>query len=78
MATPGISVVFSRRVRPIMPAAPPKKAISTSQIVGDVRASNSDCAFVNGDSAKYSVEVARLMPANTPRLRSDCRIKLVS
>jgi hypothetical protein len=42
MATPGISVVGSFRVCPIMPAAPPKKAISTSQIVGDVRANSSD------------------------------------
>ncbi len=36
MATPGITVDFCRRVTPMMPAKPPKKAIRTPQIVGAI------------------------------------------
>lgn len=52
MATPGIKVVFSLRVSPIMPAAPPKNAISTSHRVGVVRATNSEYACDKGESRK--------------------------
>ena len=42
IATPGITVfVLSSLVCPMIPAIPPKNAISTSKKVGDVLASNS-------------------------------------
>ena len=56
----------SLRVSPIMPAAPPKKAISTSQMVGAVRASSSEEASDSGVIRKYSVATARLIPTNIP------------
>ena len=37
------------------PAAPPKKAISTSQMVGAVRASNSACASLSGEMASVAI-----------------------
>lgn len=46
IATPGITVfTLSSRVCPIIPAIPPKKAISTSKNVGDVLASNCSWLF---------------------------------
>ena len=42
IATPGMTFPPSLRVIPMMPASPPKTAIKTSQMVGDVRASSSD------------------------------------
>jgi hypothetical protein len=57
-----------------MPAAPPKKAISTSQMAGSVRANSFDEASESGVIKKQSVEAARLMPTNAPMLRNDCRM----
>lgn len=49
MATPGITLLLLFRVLPIMPAVPPKRAISSA--VGSV----------NGVREKYRVEAIRLM-----------------
>ena len=49
MATPGITLLFSLRVIPIIPASPPNNAIKTSHIVGSVRANNSEEAVEIGD-----------------------------
>ena len=42
IATPGITLLFSVLVIAIMPASPPKAAIKTSQIEGEVLAKISD------------------------------------
>ena len=57
IATPGITLLFSMRVLPIIPANPPKTAISTSQIVGSVRAKSSEDAVSIGENVKYRAEV---------------------
>ena len=57
IATPGITLLFSIRVLPMMPARPPKTAMSTSQMVGSVRASSSEEAVSIGDRVKYIAEV---------------------
>ena len=54
-----------------MPANPPKKAMMTSNIVGRVRANSSDCASLNGETRKYSVEVTKLMATMIRKLRND-------
>ena len=62
MATPGITLLaLSFLVEPMQPARPPQKAISTSQMVGWVRASSSEVELEMGVMLKYSVEVSRLM-----------------
>ncbi len=48
MATPGITLLIFFLVAATIPASPPNKAIITSQIVGVVRASNSDWASLSG------------------------------
>ena len=52
MATPGMTLVFSFRVTPMMPARPPHTAMSTSQTVGMVRASSSEWAVEMGEREK--------------------------
>ncbi|MNT81164.1 hypothetical protein D3C72_2207320 [compost metagenome] len=60
MATPGIGLPFSTRVMAMTPTSPPKKAINTSYILGEVRAKSSDCASLNGLIVKYKNETSRL------------------
>ena len=53
IATPGITVfVLSILVCPMIPAIPPKNAISTSKNVGDVHASSSTVGSLTGDKRK--------------------------
>ena len=72
MATPEMTVKgwLLREVATI-PANPPKKAMMTSKMVGRVRASNSDCASLNGEIRKYKVDVIRLIITMMMKLRSD-------
>lgn len=74
IATPGITYDLLRRVAAVLPASPPNRAISTSQMVGVVRASNSVCPWDNGVMAKYSAEVSMESPVAIPRLVSARRI----
>lgn len=78
IATPGITLDFSRRVMPMMPARPPVSAISTSHRVGVVRASSSDRASSSGVTREYRVEVTRLMAAAMPRFSGERRISAKS
>lgn len=48
MATPGIGFPFSALVMETAPTIPPKNAMSTSYIVGEVLAKSSDCTSLNG------------------------------
>ena len=62
IATPGITVfALSILVCPMIPASPPKKAISTSKKVGDVLASNSTVGSLIGESQKKIDAAATLI-----------------
>ena len=79
MATPEIMVNdCSLREVAMMPAAPPKKAMMTSNRVGLVRASNSDWASLSGEMRKYKVEKMRLIPTMMPQLINDLRNRSLS
>jgi hypothetical protein len=52
IAAPGNTFHFSLLAVAMIAANPPKKAISTSQIAGVVRASSSECASLIGLTAK--------------------------
>ncbi len=71
MATPGITLPFCRHAAATIPAPPPKKPISTSYIVGDVRASSSDRPSLTGEIRKKSVDAITENSAATARLRAE-------
>ena len=59
----------------MMPAQPPKNAISTSHSVGVVRATSSACGWVSGLARKYSVDVSMLSTTKMSRPRAELRIR---
>src|SRR6056300_1514025 len=67
MATPGITLDFSFLDPAKIPARPPKKATTTSNSVGFVRANNSFEASEIGLIRKYKDEAKSPIPTATPR-----------
>ena len=62
IATPGITVfALSSLVCPMIPAIPPKNAMSTSKNVGDVLASSSTVGSLTGERKKYMDAAITLM-----------------
>ena len=78
IATPEMTVPCSLRLFSTMPAAPPKKAISTSNIVGLVRASSSvGSARFSGDRRKKRQDAVRLIKTIVRRFLNDSFIRLM-
>ena len=79
MATPEITVPLSLRLISMMPAKPPKSAISTSYMVGLVRARSSvGFSSSRGDTRKYMLEARILMTTMISRFLKAVFMKAVS
>ena len=78
IATPGITLLVLVRVKPIIPAIPPVKAIITSHIVGLVLAKISLPAVVIGVILKYKVDVSTLIKIEIPNILNPSFSNLTS
>ena len=79
IATPASTVPFSLREFSSMPATPPKVAMSTSYMVGLVRARSSVCwVSCRGEIMKYRVDARMEISTITPKFLRDSLMRAVS